>query len=156
LKAIAKRKHETKAAGRSNQDTGAAGERIASGFLREHGYRILGTNYRTPFGEIDIIAGHYGYTVFFEVKTRFSDRFGPPLASITRSKQRHIILNCLFYLKRHKLLDTPCRIDAIGIMLSSEGKLETLEHVKNAVQMELQGQGAWVKGQGRRKYNGRF
>ena len=153
---MAERNPEAPAAGRSNRDTGAAGEKIASAFLRARGYKILETNYRTPFGEIDIIAGHSGHTVFFEVKTRFSDNFGPPLASITRNKQRHIIRNCLFYIKRRGLADTPCRIDAIGIMLSSSGKLETLEHVKDAIQMEAQGQGSWVKGHGRRNYNGRF
>lgn len=133
MKAIAKRKHETKAAGRTSKDLGRLGEKMAVRFLRSRGYNIFKNNYSCPLGEIDIVAEHGNCLVFVEVKTRTSERFGPPLSSITWQKERHIIRNCLFYLKRHSAMDRLWRIDVIGIMLSSEGKLETLEHVKNAV-----------------------
>ena len=33
---------------------GRVGEKKACAFLKDNGYKILETNYRTPFGEIDI------------------------------------------------------------------------------------------------------
>ncbi|MEX2514540.1 MAG: YraN family protein [Candidatus Paceibacterota bacterium] len=47
--------------------TGRLGEAVAADFLRRHGYRIIGTNYRRPYGEIDIIA-RKDSLVFIEVK----------------------------------------------------------------------------------------
>lgn len=123
------------AADRTNQRTGALGEKIALKFLKSRGYSIIAANYSSRLGEIDIIARHSGYIVFFEVKTRYSDLFGPPLSAITWQKQKHVIRNCICYLKHRGLMDEPCRIDAIGITLAPDGTLESLEHVRDAIQM---------------------
>ena len=46
-------------------------------------------NYKTPFGEADIVAkSRDGYTCFVEVKARESDAFGLPSEAVTREKQR--------------------------------------------------------------------
>ncbi len=124
------------AAGRTNLNTGSIGENLAVKFLRSRGYQILERNYRTPLGETDIVAQRGGCLVFFEVKTRYTDMFGPPLSAITWQKQKHIIRNCLIYLKRRGLVDALCRIDVIGITLTPNGELESLEHVKDAIQIE--------------------
>jgi len=42
--------------GRENKIVGRFGERIALGFLKRKGYKILETNFRTRFGELDLIA----------------------------------------------------------------------------------------------------
>lgn len=49
---------------------GSLGEDIAVEHLTAAGYRILERNYRTRYGEIDIIAADSGKLVFCEVKTR--------------------------------------------------------------------------------------
>lgn len=49
---------------------GRRGEFWATLFLRCKLYRIVATRYRTPVGEIDIVAERFGVTVFIEVKTR--------------------------------------------------------------------------------------
>ena len=54
---------------------GAAGEVLAARFLRSKGYTILVSNYRTRFGEIDIIAVDAQYIAFVEVKTRSEDAY---------------------------------------------------------------------------------
>lgn len=43
-------------------------EEAAARFLKRKGYRIIERNYRTRFGEIDIVARYDGYLVFVEVK----------------------------------------------------------------------------------------
>lgn len=57
---------------------GAAGEVLAARFLRSKGYTILVSNYRTRFGEIDIIAVDAQYIAFVEVKTRSEDAYYAP------------------------------------------------------------------------------
>jgi putative endonuclease len=51
---------------------GRRGEILAAWFLRLKGYRILATRYRTPMGEIDLVARRSGTLVFVEVKARRS------------------------------------------------------------------------------------
>ena len=141
---------------RNNRYVGKCGEVMAGKFLASRGYIILERNFSTPFGEIDLIAKKDGILVFFEVKTRRSDRFGPALDAITKIKQVHIIRNCKYYLSKKDLHDSPCRIDIIGIKLNKEEKLEVLRHVINAIEIQPWGQGAWVKGyQNGSKYYGK-
>ncbi|NQT33433.1 MAG: YraN family protein [Candidatus Omnitrophica bacterium] len=70
-----------------------------------------------------------------EVKTRISEKFGPPLASITKTKKEHIIKNCLYYLKRHGQCSANYRIDAVGIKLTAQGELQFLRHVRGAIHL---------------------
>ena len=65
------------------QQYGEAGEALAARLLRRQGYRILETNYRTPIGEIDIIARERDTIVFVEVKARRSLHFGHPKTAVT-------------------------------------------------------------------------
>ncbi len=54
------------------RDVGILGEKLAKDFLKKKGYRITDTNYRSPQGEIDIIARHGDSLVFIEVRTKTS------------------------------------------------------------------------------------
>ncbi|MDP8299835.1 MAG: YraN family protein [Candidatus Tantalella remota] len=114
---------------------GKLGEAMAEKFLSSRGYITRDTNFTTPFGEIDLVADHEGSVVFVEIKTRISERFGPPLSAITRVKREHIIKNCQFYIKKNSLEGMPLRVDVIGINLSEKGKFQILKHVKNALVM---------------------
>jgi putative endonuclease len=62
---------------------GQEGEDRAARHLAKQGYKILERNYRTPSGEIDLIALHQGTVVFVEVKTRTSDAYGAPELAVT-------------------------------------------------------------------------
>ena len=120
--------------GRERKMTGEIGERIASGFLKKLGYRILGSNIRTPFGEIDIVARIRRVMVFVEVKSRTTSSFGPPYLSVTKSKERHIVKSALFYLKRSRISDIDWRIDIVSVKLDHERELEHIEVIENAVE----------------------
>jgi putative endonuclease len=50
--------------------TGLRAEKLAALYLRCKGYRILGRRYKTPVGEIDLIARRGRIVVFVEVKAR--------------------------------------------------------------------------------------
>lgn len=54
------------------QITGSLGEKLAARFLREYGFKIIETNYRRKWGEIDIIAEKDDILHFVEVKATAS------------------------------------------------------------------------------------
>lgn len=118
---------------------GALGERLAAEHLTRAGYLVLGRNYRTRFGEIDIIAADARCLVFCEVKTRVAGRpSGPdgPLDAIGTRKQRRLRAMAREWLAAEDTRDRPhrpeLRFDAIGIVVTSRGVLASLEHVENA------------------------
>lgn len=120
--------------GRAKKYLGAVGEKIASGFLRKYGYKILDMNFRTPFGELDIVARKKDFIVFIEVKTRSTSSLGPPYLSVTRMKQRSIIKNALYYLKRYRFNDANWRIDIVSVKLNGDYEIEKIELIENAVE----------------------
>ena len=50
--------------------TGLSAESRAAAFLMAKGYRILAKRFRTPYGEIDIVAKRRNLVAFVEVKAR--------------------------------------------------------------------------------------
>ena len=115
------------------RDTGILGEKMARDFLKERGYQILETNYRCPYGEIDIIARHKGYLVFVEVRTKKSRRFGSPEESITYAKCKKMIATAWHY--QQDLINPPLlwRIDIVAVELSQKNEPLRIELIENAV-----------------------
>ena len=96
---------------RSRVDIAKMGEALAVKHLKARGCKILAQNYRARRGEIDIIVRDGEFTVFVEVKTRRSLKFGVPQAAVTWQKQKQISKVALAYLQSQNLLDAPCRFD---------------------------------------------
>ena len=117
---------------RSHLDIAKRGESLAAKHLKARGYKILARNYRARRGEIDIIARDGAFTIFVEVKTRRSLRFGVPQAAVTWQKQKQISKVALAYLQSRNLLDAPCRFDVIAIHLSPQLELLRLDHIESA------------------------
>lgn len=119
---------------REKMEIGLFGERVALDFLKRRGYKVLKTNLRTPFGEIDCIARHMGNMVFAEIKTRVTSSLGPPYISVTRAKQMHIIKSALFYLKGCGAAESDWRIDVVSVKLNDARQVEYIEILENAVE----------------------
>ena len=113
------------------KEEGELGEKIAAEYLKRHGYKIIEKNFRIRGGEIDIIALDSDTLVFIEVKTRRSNEFGTPLEAITPWKLRTLIKSAQFYKTKHPQLPDLMRIDAVGIVLGSDGNPAFIELVKN-------------------------
>ena len=103
------------------KQVGATGEDLAAAHLKKQGYQILERNYRTPIGEIDLIARHQGALVFIEVKTRRSRRFGSPQEAVHPAKQERLRNLAEYYLQQQGLGEVTVRFDVVGI-LWQEGK----------------------------------
>ncbi len=74
----------------NNKQLGRYGEVLATLFLNCKGYTIQSRNYRTNFGELDIVAKQGRTLVFIEVKTRTSHRYGGAAAAVSAQKQERI------------------------------------------------------------------
>ena len=83
------------------RDVGILGEKLASDFLNKKGYHIIETNYRSPEGEIDIIAKYSDSLVFVEVRTKTSLEFGSPEESITATKMERLKATAAYYQQTH-------------------------------------------------------
>src|SRR5205823_4762267 len=112
-----------------NRVLGERGERTAARFLRRHRLRILLRGYRTPFGEIDLIAREGDILVFVEVKAR---RQGVPAEAVTPEKQRRITIAALHFLHRYGLDHQRSRFDVVAIVWPDDRHPPQIEHIRNA------------------------
>ncbi len=115
------------------QQFGKEGESLAARHLKKKGYKILEVNYRTPVGEIDIIAKDKDTIAFVEVKTRRTGRFGNPKWAVTPRKQMKISMTALLYLKATRQSDHKARFDVVAI--HTQGDHPQIEIVKNAFEL---------------------
>jgi putative endonuclease len=99
---------------------GVWGEDRAVSFLQEKGLKVLERNYRTPVGEIDIIAQSRSHIIFVEVKTRRGIAFGTPQEAVGIRKQQQIIRTAQWYLQQKKTKLQP-RFDVVAILCQSDG-----------------------------------
>ena len=115
-------------------ETGRGGETRVSGFLSENGWRILGQNWRTRRGEIDIIAIDVDTVVFIEVKTwPYGQALDLDLV-IGYSKQKRIVETAKCFLDTHRQYNGMyVRFDVIFVSSSpAEGELLKFHHLKDA------------------------
>ncbi len=112
---------------------GKFGEDLAVRYLKKKGYQVLCRNYRTRFGEIDIIAKDADTIVFVEVKSRRTSTFGHPKDSITHSKQKKISKTALYYLKTNDQSNCRARFDVVTV--NSADKKIDVEIIKNAFEL---------------------
>ncbi|GAC58993.1 hypothetical protein GOHSU_66_00080 [Gordonia hirsuta DSM 44140 = NBRC 16056] len=100
---------------------GAIGEGFAAEFLQAQHWRILERNWRTRYGELDLIAADGTTLVIVEVKTRASHVYTDPVAAVTPAKLRRMRL-----LARQWLAARPpgspwwevIRFDVVSVQLS--------------------------------------
>jgi len=115
------------------RETGILGEKLARDFLEKRGYSTRETNYRCPYGEIDIIATQKDCLVFVEVRTKRSLEFGSPEESITPAKMEKLRTVVAHYRQTHSDLLPWWRIDVVAIELKQNGEPSRIELIENAV-----------------------
>ena len=114
---------------------GATGEELAVAHLRRRGCEILDRNFRTRWGELDIVAADMRTLVFCEVKTRRAGRsWRNPLESVHQDKQLRLRRMAGQWLATRtggpRLAQ--CRFDAIGVTVDGDGRLLRLDHLEGA------------------------
>ena len=93
---------------------GAWGESLAADFLRKKHYKLIATNYRCKFGEIDLIVCDNKFLVFVEVKLRKSANFAAAAEFVDYHKQNRLRATAQMYLSQNPTRLQP-RFDVIEI-----------------------------------------
>jgi putative endonuclease len=105
---------------------GHRGEALAAIYLRLKGYRILERRYKTPVGEVDLIAQKGKGLVFAEVKARNTYEQGAE--AITRRQQLRTIKAAKYYLRtRPEVASWDLRFDALIVLPGFK-----IKHIKDA------------------------
>lgn len=94
---------------------GKYGESIAKNYLSDNGFDIEVTNYRSKYGEIDIIAKRNNRIHFVEVKARRTNKRGFGRESVDSKKLHRILITANYYLLKNKLQESAISFDCIEI-----------------------------------------
>jgi putative endonuclease len=116
-------------------ELGAAGEQLASEHLARLGYEIVERNYRTRWGELDIIARAGSTLAFCEVKTRRAGGAqGGAVEAVSYRKQARVRRMAASWLaeRRDRGYVRVIRFDVVGVTVDAGGRLIALEHLEGA------------------------
>lgn len=116
----------------SAHNRGRFGEELAASHLRSAGFRVLARNFRSRFGEIDIVAGRRDLLLFIEVKARRSTRFGHGLDSVDERKQRRLVQAARWYLARYGTGQERVRFDVIEVHGNDAGDAAVTSWIEGA------------------------
>ena len=118
---------------------GDLGEDEAVRHLERLGHEILDRNFRTRYGELDVVSSNGTCLVFAEVKTRtVGGRSGPATAleAVGPAKRRQLRLMAREWFRLrgggHERLPGGVRFDAVGVVLDARRQLVALDHVEDA------------------------
>lgn len=106
---------------------GHEAEEIAATYLQQFSLTLIERNYRSRFGEIDLIMQENDILVFVEVRMRTQNTFGGAAFSITPVKQAKLLRTARHYLAK---IDThpPCRFDVILLSGINGKKIEWIQN----------------------------
>jgi len=107
----------------STKDFGNYGESVAVDLLIQKGYLILDRNFKSKFGEIDIIAKNNDTIVFIEVKVRRSIRYGYPEEAVNKHKLKKIKKVAQYYLQTNNVT-SPVQIEVVSLLFIAGAMVE--------------------------------
>lgn len=125
----------------NNKKIGNLGEDIAAKILQNKGFRIKERNYKTKFGEIDIVAEKGDRIHFVEVKTFSREKISRenktgegyrPEELVTPEKLSKIKKTGDYYLFSREN-DTYAQVDVVAITLNSEDRRVTYTFLENVL-----------------------
>jgi putative endonuclease len=112
---------------------GRLGEQLAVEHLIRRGFEIVERNYRTRWGELDIVAFDGRTLAFCEVKTRMHGG-GIPFDAIHPPKRARVrrMAGAWMSERTERPYAAHIRCDAIAVTFDREGRLVALEHLEGA------------------------
>lgn len=112
------------------QSIGNLGESAVAEYIAEKGYIISARNFRTKYGEIDIIAENNDEILFIEVKTRADTSFGRPGEYVNHPKKRKIFITANIYLRSNGFGLKP-RFDVAEVLTAGQN-ISEINYIENA------------------------
>lgn len=110
-----------------NKSVGDYGEKVVADYLRKKGFVISALNYRSRFGEIDVIAENNEQILFVEVKTRKSATVRAK-DNVDYKKQQRIKATAEYYILNNGVDLTP-RFDVAEVYV---GDKKAINYIENA------------------------
>ena len=117
------------------KELGRVGEALAEAHFHRLGFRTLASNYRTRYGELDLVLADEADAtiVFCEVKSRRAGS-GDPWDNLHERKRKQVRRMAAVWLT--EVQDRPfgaeLRFDAVGVTLDGSGELVRLDHLEAA------------------------
>ena len=110
-----------------HNEIGKIGEEITRTFLVKHGFSIISLNYRTKYGEIDIIAKKDNMLRFVEVKSikvrdfmNLKNLSVRPEDNLTGDKWRKLVTSIEIYLTHKKVWVLRWQVDLACVYINTE------------------------------------
>lgn len=122
------------------KEIGRIGEELVAQWLKSKGYIIARQNFRSDYGEIDIVAERPRTVAFVEVKTRKENSLVEPKNAVDKSKQRKLAITAKKFLKMAMLGDVKYRFDIAEVTYTRDesGAIKySLNYIKNAFFYDL-------------------
>lgn len=114
------------------KEVGKLGEDLAEKYLQQKGYRTLARNFRTRYGEIDLVMEDGECIVFVEVKARRSLACGEPHEAIDARKKSQLLKMAEEYLILNPS-QGDLRFDGVSVYLD-DAQSERILHWENIIQ----------------------
>lgn len=109
------------------ENLGKMAEKRARVFLEAEGLAFLEANFRSRYGEIDLIFLEKDTLVFVEVRARSRAKYGSALESIGYAKQQKLLKTALYYQSKYKT-DCAIRFDAVAFDAGLD-KIQWVRHI---------------------------
>jgi putative endonuclease len=128
---------ETRKSRNANVQAGVQGERLAASFLKkEHGYKVIARNWRSPRDrrdEIDLVCRDGEVLVFVEVKTRAAEALVSGYHAVDKAKKRVMLRACTDYLRRlgERRQPPTYRFDIVEVQRAANGDDPVVRHYEN-------------------------
>lgn len=113
------------------QQIGRYGEDLAARFLIKQGFKILARNWRTRYGELDLVVRLGQVIHFVEVKTRTSLKTGEPEEAINHFKLRRLQAAAQSFLGVYKLNESFYQFDSVAVVLNLKIKTARIRFTEN-------------------------
>jgi len=113
----------------STSHSGTAAKSLACDYLCQVGLVLVTRNYRSSYGEIDLVMRDGETLVFVEVRYRQSSLFGTPAETVNAAKQAKIRATAEHYLQpQRKWARSPCHFDILAIEGSDSPQVHRLQN----------------------------
>ena len=109
---------------------GTLGEEAARKHLQSKGLKYLTRNFNSGRGEIDLVFRDEDCLVFVEVKTRSSEAWVRPAASVNAGKRRRLSKCAFDYLRLLRTPQVKLRFDVVEVLLC-DSAVKEIRHLPN-------------------------
>ncbi len=112
----------------NERDPGKRSEALACEYLTRHGLQLVARNWRSRFGEIDLVLREGDTIVFVEVRLRTSATHGGAGESIDARKRAKLLAAARLYMAGKR--EQPCRFDVVLLRRLDPPEMEW---IRNAI-----------------------